>query len=76
MFRRNLETSKRSKGNENAAEEASTLKGNKQFGPSAANKSFIRNNKDSSSALKLKSNNQKNEQFNKNTNENQSKIKH
>jgi hypothetical protein len=76
MFRRNLETSKRLKGNENAAEEVSTLKGNKQFGPSATNKSFIRNNKDSSSALKLKSNNQKNEQFNKNTNENQSKIKH
>ncbi|CEP17082.1 hypothetical protein [Parasitella parasitica] len=55
-------------GNENADEDVSAVKGNKQFGPSATKKSFIRSNKEFP-ALKLKSNNQKNDQFNKNSNE-------
>ncbi|KAF1802789.1 hypothetical protein V8B55DRAFT_1483165 [Mucor lusitanicus] len=71
MYRRNLETSKRSNGNENAAEEITALKGNKQFGPSTANKSFLRSNSKESSALKLKPHNQKSDQFSKNTNEKQ-----
>ncbi|EPB89915.1 hypothetical protein HMPREF1544_03298 [Mucor circinelloides 1006PhL] len=71
MYRRNLETTKRSNGNENAAEEIAALKGNKQFGPSSANKPFIRSNSKESSALKLKSNNQKSEPFSKNTSEKQ-----
>ncbi|KAL9555298.1 hypothetical protein MBANPS3_002423 [Mucor bainieri] len=72
MYKRNLETSKRSSGNENAAEEIAALKGNKQFGPSAtANKSLIRSNSKESSALKLKPHNQKSDQFSKHTNEKQ-----
>ncbi|KAI8636032.1 hypothetical protein BD408DRAFT_487174 [Parasitella parasitica] len=74
MFRRNLETLNRSKGNENAEEDISAVKSNKQFGPSTANKSLTRgssNNDKEFSALKLKSNNQKSEQFSKNSNEKQ-----
>ncbi|KAL7315694.1 Signal recognition particle [Mucor circinelloides] len=71
MYRRNLETTKRLNGNENAAEEIASLKGNKQFGPSSANKSFSRSNSKESSALKLKSNNQKSDPFSKNTSEKQ-----
>ncbi|GAN09565.1 hypothetical protein MAM1_0275c09095 [Mucor ambiguus] len=71
MYRRNLETSKRSNGNENAAEDITALKGNKQFGPSTANKSLIRSNSKESSALKLKPHNQKSDQFSKNTKEKQ-----
>jgi hypothetical protein len=70
MMLRHFEKSKRTKGNENDIEENATLnKGNKQFGSSSLNKTFGSRAND---ALKLKSNNQKEDLF-RNPNEKQSK---
>lgn len=73
MMLRHFEKAKRTNGNENDVEESTTLKkGSKQFGPSTSNKTFGNRTND---ALKLKSNNQK-EELIKNTNEKQSKGRH